>query len=86
MGFYHGSSQPTGEKPGGLKESLLITWAVVQVLALPLGIIFGVLAALILVFWLFTVHVFAGFGAILFVIAALAVRGMWEARHPPDLR
>ncbi len=87
MGFYYGpGGQPPDDKPGGLRETLTIIWVAFSVLALPLGIILGVLAGLILIFWLFTVHVLAGFGAIGVIVLAIVARGIWEARHPPELK
>jgi len=86
MGFYYssGNEPPKDDKPG-FKETLAIIWVVFRVLALPLGIIIGVLLGLVLLFWLFTVEKFLGFGLIALIILALVLRGVWEARHPPDL-
>ncbi|MGI8927823.1 MAG: hypothetical protein ACR2HN_14450 [Tepidiformaceae bacterium] len=87
MGFYYGSSQPPEEdKPSGFRETVGIVWGVFRVLALPVGLLMGALLSLLLLFWLFTVHALAGFGAIAVVVLAVAARGLWEARHPPDLR
>jgi hypothetical protein len=87
VGFYYGSSKPPKdeEPPGGLKETLLIIWIVFQALALPLGILFGGIAYLVLLFVLFSINPFLGLGGILLVVAALVARGIWEAKHPPDL-
>ncbi|MFN0145289.1 MAG: hypothetical protein ACKVT1_02170 [Dehalococcoidia bacterium] len=87
MGFYYGSgSPPPEEKPGGIKEALLITWAVFRALALPLGVLFGGIALLVLLFVLFAIHPLAGFGGILFLVAVVTARGLWEWRHPPTLK
>jgi hypothetical protein len=87
MGFYYGPSGPPPEdKPGGFREALAMIWVAFSVLALPIGIILGVFAALGLIFWLFTLSAFAGFGAILVIILAVVARGVWEARHPPELK
>ncbi|MBI5947363.1 MAG: hypothetical protein HY875_04415 [Chloroflexi bacterium] len=87
MGFYYGSGEPPqDEKPGGFKETILIIWAVFSVLALPMGIILGVVAGLVLLFFLFSFHVLAGLAAIVLIIAAVAARGAWEAKHPPEIR
>ena len=86
MGFYYGSSEPPQDnKPGGFKEAMLITLAVFRALALPLGVIFGGLFGLILLFWLFTVSMWAGLAAILAIALALAAFGFWEYRHPPEI-
>jgi len=87
MGFYYNSGQPPDdeEQSGTLKEAMLITWAVFRALAMPLGILFGGLLGLILLFWLFTLHPLLGVGAIGLVVAAVAGYGVWEAKHPPDL-
>ena len=87
MGFYYGSGSPPPEdKPGGFKEVVLITWAVFRVLAIPLGVLFGGVALLVLLFFLFTVHPLAGLGGILALVAVVAARGVWEWRHPPTLK
>ncbi len=87
MGFYYGSGEPPqDDKSGGFKETVQIIWAVFSVLALPLGIILGVVAGLVLLFFLFTLHVVAGLAAVLVIAAAVAARGVWEAKHPPELR
>jgi hypothetical protein len=87
MGFYHGSHTPPpkDEKEGGIAEALAITWVVFRVLALPLGIIFGGIIYLFIVFWLFSIHPLLGLAGILVVVGALVARGVWEAKHPPEL-
>jgi len=87
MGFYYGSGkEPQEEKPGGFREVLLITWIVFRALALPLGLIFGGIGGLILLFYIFAWQPFAGLAIILLAIAAVVVRGIWEAKHPPELK
>jgi len=86
VGFYYGSSKPPKEdEPGGFKETLLIIWVVFQALALPLGILFGGIAYLVLLFVLFATNPFLGLGGILLLVGALVARGIWEAKHPPDI-
>lgn len=87
MGFYYGSSRPPddGDRPGGLKEAMLITWIVFRTLALPLGVLFGGIAYLLLLFYLFTWHPLAGLAGILVVVAAVAARAAWEWKHPPAI-
>ncbi len=86
MGFYYGSSQPPEEKGGGIKEIFQITWAVLSVLALPLGILFGGIVYLVLLFFLFTVHPLAGIIWILLPVSALIGRAVWEWKNPPVLK
>lgn len=87
MGFYYGpgSSGPE-EKPGSWKETLVIIWTVFRVLSVPLAVLFGAVAYLVLVFWLFTLHYLAGLAALLVVVLLVVARGVWEARHPPQLK
>lgn len=86
MGFYYGSSQPPDEpEPGGWRETITIIFVVFRVLAVPLAILMGAIFGLFALFWLFTVHVILGFGVIGILVGALVVRGIWEAKHPPEL-
>ena len=88
MGFYYGSGQqpPDDEGSGGLREIIEIVWVVLRMVAVPLGVLLGVILGLAFVFWLFTVNGFLGLAAILVIIAAVVARGVWEAKHPPELR
>lgn len=87
MGFYYGSSKPPDdEPPGGFRETLAIILAVFRVLAVPLGILFGGLFGLAALFYLFAFNKWAGLAVLALIIIALVVRGIWEARHPPELR
>ena len=85
MGFYYGSNKPPEEEPGGLKETIAIIAVVFRTLALPLGLLFGGMAALLFEFWLFTLSPFAGLAGLACVVGALVARGVWEAKHPPDI-
>ena len=87
VGFYYGSSQPPEDEPGtgGLREVVAITWAVFQVLSIPVGILLGTVFYVVLVFWLFSIHPLAGLASILVVVGAFGARAVWEAKHPPDL-
>ncbi len=86
MGFYYGpGTPPEDDKPGGIKDALYITIAVFRVLALPLGILFGVLGYLVLLVFLFGIHPLAGLAGILVVVAAVGLRALWELWRPPTL-
>ena len=87
VSFYYGSSKPPNDddRPAGFKETLMIIWVVFQALALPLGILFGGIAYLILLFVLFTISPFLGLAGIGLVVAGLVGYGVWEAKHPPEL-
>lgn len=83
MGFYYGrGSDPP---PGSWRETLAIIGIVFRTLALPLAILFGAMAALVLLFWLYTVYPWAAAGLVVLVLAALGLRALWEWRHPPEL-
>ncbi len=87
MGFYYGSGgPPPEEKSGSLKEVALITWVVFKMLALPLAILFGGVAVLIGLFYLFSFSPVAGVSAIGVVLLGVLARGIWEWRHPPVLK
>ncbi|OAI40804.1 hypothetical protein AYO38_05130 [bacterium SCGC AG-212-C10] len=87
MGFYYSSGQPPDkdEKPGGFKETLLIIWAVFSVLAVPFGLMFAGIAYLVILFFMFSASVFLGLAWIGLLVAVIAARGVWEAKHPPDI-
>jgi hypothetical protein len=86
MGFYYGSSKPPDDEPqGGFRETLAIILAVFRVLAIPLAILFGGVFALAALFFLFAFSAWAGLAALALIVLALVARGIWEARHPPDL-
>jgi len=90
VGFYYSSGDsnpgPDDKGPGGWGETLAIIWAVFRVLAVPLGVLFGAIFGLVALIWLFTVSVYIGFGIIALGIGLLVWRGVYEAKHPPDIR
>ena len=72
MGFYYGPSKPPEEKePGGCMEALILTRAAFGALALPIGILFGAIGGLVLVLYLFTVHVLLGLLALVGAVRCL---------------
>jgi hypothetical protein len=87
MGFYYGSSQPPKDDPppGSWREILAIIWVVFKTLALPLGLLFGAIFGLVAIIYAFTVSGWLGLAFILIVVGALVARGVWEARHPPEI-
>ena len=87
MGFYYGSNEPPKDDPppGSWRETFSIIIAVFKTLALPLGILFGAVFGLLLVVWAFMTAVWLGLALVALGIGALVVRGVWEAKHPPDL-
>ena len=47
----------------------------------PVGAVFG----LILIIYAFTISGWLGLGLIGIIVGAVIVRGIWEAKHPPEL-
>jgi hypothetical protein len=92
MGFYYGSGDSKGPNKGGeggdggFKETLLIIWVVMRVIAPPIGILLGVVIGIFALFWLFTIAPILGLAVIVLIIGGLVARGIWEAKHPPELR
>ncbi len=88
MGFYYGSNQPPPEddKPAGFRDIIAISWAVFSVLALPLGILMGVVVYFVVLFLLFSIHWTLGVGWLVLLVGSILARGIWEAKHPPVLR
>lgn len=85
MGFYYGSNEPPEDKPpGGFKETVSIIFAVFRVLAVPVGIMFGGILALVALLYIFAFSKLAGFVILGVIVVALLARAVWEAKHPPD--
>lgn len=79
MGFYYGPSKPPEEKePGGCMEALILTRAAFGALAVPLLILFGAIGGLVVVLYLFAVHVLLGLTAIVALALGIAVYARWE--------
>ena len=87
MGFYYGSSEPPddGPPPGSWRETFIIIWVVFKTLALPLGLLFGSIFALVIILWAFLTNAWIGLALVLIIVGALVARGIWEAKHPPEL-
>ena len=87
MGFYYGSGEPPKEDPppGSWRETLSIVIAVFKTLALPLGILFAAIFGLLFLLFAFSVSPWFGLALIALGVGALVARGVWEAKHPPDL-
>jgi len=82
MGFYHGSvQQPEPEKePGGCMEVLIISRAIFGVLLIPLAVVLGVLAAIIVLVALFSVHWALGLLGLATAAVGIAWYARWERR------
>ncbi len=88
MGFYYGSGEPPKKDDapeGSWRETFTIIGVVFKTLALPLGLLFGAVFGLILIIYAFTISGWLGLGLIALIIAAVVARGIWEAKHPPEL-
>ena len=87
MSFYYGSSQPPDDdpKPGSWGETFAIIVAVFKTLALPLGLLFGAIFALMALVWAFVFSPILGISIIGLGVAAIAGYAVWEAKHPPQL-
>lgn len=85
MGFYYGpSSSPEPEKePGGCLEALTITRAAFGVLAIPLLVLFGAVAGIALMFYLFTVHWSLGLLFIAALFGGILLYARWERKKWP---
>jgi hypothetical protein len=87
MGFYYGSNEPPKKEPseGSWRETLSIIFVVFKTLALPLGILFGAVMGLVGLIYAFTVSGWLGLAILLIIVGAVVARGVWEAKHPPEL-
>ena len=87
MAFYYGSGEPPKKDSpeGSWRETFAIIIVVFKTLALPLGLLFGAVFGLILIIFAFTVSGWLGLGLIALIVAALVARGVWEAKHPPEI-
>ena len=87
MGFYYGQNTPPQDEPppGSWRETFQIILIVFRALALPLGFLFGFVFTMFALFWLFVINGWLGLGGLAVIGAVLVARGVWEAKHPPDL-
>src|SRR5579884_2583870 len=80
MGFYYGPSKPPEEEkePGGCMEALILTRAAFAALALPIAILFGAIALLAVVLYLFTINGLVGLAGLAVLVLAIIVYARWE--------
>lgn len=82
MGFYYGPSTPPDKKdeqePGGCMEALILTRAAFAALAVPLLILFGAVAGLVLVLYLFSIHPLLGLAGLVALALGIALYARWE--------
>jgi hypothetical protein len=86
MSFYYDDGQPDDEKDGGFREVVAVIIAMLQLLAVPFAILFGISLFIGLIIWLFTVHAGFGLGGLALLALILIGRVWWELRHPPNLK
>ncbi len=87
MGFYYGSGEPPKKDSpeGSWRETITIILVVFKTLALPLGLLFGAIFGLILLIYAFTVSGWLGLAFLALIVGAVVARGIWEAKHPPEI-
>jgi type III secretory pathway component EscU len=85
MGFYYNSGQDPQDEDGGWRETFAIILVVFRILAKPLGFMLGAIIGLVMIIWLFSITPLLGLGALAAVVLAIVLRGVWEAKHPPEL-
>lgn len=86
MSFYYDDGQPDDENDGGFREVVAVLVAMLQLLAVPFAILFGIALIVGFIIWLFTVHSGFGLGALALLALVLIGRVWWELRHPPNLK
>ncbi|MEO8541916.1 MAG: hypothetical protein ABI577_19420 [bacterium] len=86
MGFYYGSNEPPKKdsSSSSWREIITIILVVFRTLALPLGMLFGVVFGLVGIIYAFTVSPWLGLAILLLIVGAVVARGVWEAKHPPE--
>lgn len=85
MGFYYGpSSGPEPEKePGGCMEALILTRAAFAALAIPVLVLVGAIAGIVLLFVAFSMHWIAGVLYLALIAAGIFAYARWERRKFP---
>lgn len=82
MGYYSGSSGSSpGEEKQGCRDVLLLTRAAFGVLLVPLGILAGVLLAIVLIVTLFSHSLLLGFVGLGVLGVGIFCYARWEQRH-----
>lgn len=82
MGFYYDKQPPKPEKePGGCLEALIISRAVFGVLAVPLGVLLGLILAVVVLVALFSLAWYVGLVGILAIAAGVGAYARWERRR-----
>jgi hypothetical protein len=75
--------RPTKE-PSGCLQTLVITRIVLQILFVPLLLVAGGIAGVILFFFALTVNPLLGLGVLVLLGVGLYFLGKWEARRVPE--
>jgi hypothetical protein len=75
--------RPTKE-PSGCLQTLIITRIIMQILFVPLLLVAGGIAGVILFFFALTLNPLLGLGVLVLVGVGLYFLGKWEAKHVPD--
>jgi hypothetical protein len=85
MGFYYGrSSAPEPEKePGGCMEALILTRAAFGALAIPMLVLVGAIAGIVLLFVTFSIHWLVGILYLALIGAGIFAYSRWERRKFP---
>jgi hypothetical protein len=80
MGFYHGQSQPPEpeKEPSGCMEVFIISRAVFGILALPIGIMLGIIIGIVALIALFSVAWYLGVLGLLAIGGAIGAYARWE--------
>ena len=75
--------RPTKE-PSGCLQTLIITRIILQILLVPLLLVAGGIAGVILFFFALTLNPLLGLGVLVLVGIGLYFLGRWEAKHVPE--
>ena len=86
VGFYYGSGQPPRRRLRWYSRNHRDPLGRATMVRRPARRVAGSHHRAAFIFWLFTINGFLGLAAILVIIAPVVARGVWEAKHPPDIR